>query len=194
MFRIAVCDDEKIFVERISEIVKAFFKEQKLECQVDEFYSGEEFVKLKEEVGKYDIVFLDMQMDKMNGIETAKYLRKYGEDTFLVFVTAYAEYAATGYQVQATWFVIKDYDKMEADLREALKNILRKIRKDHKVIAYKFSNVGDAEIRVSNLIYIEFSMFSIKENEKNMVFIKNSMTSKKKLILRICCESRKVIW
>lgn len=155
MFQIAVCDDEKIFVERISEIVKAFFKEQKLECQVDEFYSGEEFVKLKEEVGKYDIVFLDMQMDKMNGIETAKYLRKYGEDTFLVFVTAYAEYAATGYQVQATWFVIKDYDKMEADLREALKNILRKIRKDHKVIAYKFSNVGDAEIRVSNLIYIE---------------------------------------
>lgn len=77
MFRIAVCDDEKIFVERISEIVKAFFKEQKLECQVDEFYSGEEFVELKEEVGKYDIVFLDMQMDKMNGIETAKYLRKY---------------------------------------------------------------------------------------------------------------------
>ena len=114
MFQIAVCDDEKIFVERISEIVKAFFKEQKLECQVDEFYSGEEFVELKEEVGKYDIVFLDMQMDKMNGIETAKYLRKYGEDTFLVFVTAYAEYAATGYQVQATWFVIKDYDKMEA--------------------------------------------------------------------------------
>lgn len=111
MFQIAVCDDEKIFVERISEIVKAFFKEQKLECQVDEFYSGEEFVELKEEVGKYDIVFLDMQMDKMNGIETAKYLRKYGEDTFLVFVTAYAEYAATGYQVQATWFVIKDYDK-----------------------------------------------------------------------------------
>lgn len=155
MFRIAVCDDEKIFVDQISEIVKAFFKEHKLECQVDEFYSGEEFVELKEEVGKYDIVFLDMQMDKMNGIETAKYLRKYGEDTFLVFVTAYAEYAATGYQVQATWFVIKDYDKMEADLREALKNILRKIRKDHKVIAYKFSNVGDAEIRVSNLIYIE---------------------------------------
>lgn len=32
MFQIAVCDDEKIFVERISEIVKAFFKEQKLEC------------------------------------------------------------------------------------------------------------------------------------------------------------------
>ena len=155
MFQIAVCDDEKIFVDQISEIVKAFFKEHKLECQVDEFYSGEEFVELKEEVGKYDIVFLDMQMDKMNGIETAKYLRKYGEDTFLVFVTAYAEYAATGYQVQATWFVIKDYDKMEADLREALKNILRKIRKDHKVIAYKFSNVGDAEIRVSNMIYIE---------------------------------------
>ena len=83
MFRIAVCDDEKIFVDQISEIVKAFFKEHKLECQVDEFYSGEEFVELKEEVGKYDIVFLDMQMDKMNGIETAKYLRKYGEDTFL---------------------------------------------------------------------------------------------------------------
>lgn len=156
MVKIAICDDEKLFVGRISEIVRAFFAEQKLDYHVDEFYSGEEFVQLKEKVGDYDIVFLDMQMKELNGIETARYLRKYGEDTFLVFVTAHAEYAMTGYQVQASWYVIKDYNKMVVDLREALKNILRRIKKDHKVITYKFSKVGDVKIRVSNIVYIEY--------------------------------------
>ena len=156
MVKIAICDDEKLFVGRVSEIVKAFFAEQKVDYHVDEFYSGEEFVQLKEKVGDYDIVFLDMQMKELNGIETARYLRKYGEDTFLVFVTAHAEYAMTGYQVQASWYVIKDYNKMVVDLREALKNILRRIKKDHKVITYKFSKVGDVKIRVSNIVYIEY--------------------------------------
>ena len=156
MVKIAICDDEKLFVGRISEIVRAFFAEQKVDYHVDEFYSGEEFVQLKEKVGDYDIVFLDMQMKELNGIETARYLRKYGEDTFLVFVTAHAEYATTGYQVQASWYVIKDYNKMVVDLREALKNILRRIKNDHKVITYKFSKVGDVKIRVSNIVYIEY--------------------------------------
>lgn len=156
MVKIAICDDEKLFVGHISEIVRAFFAEQKVDYHVDEFYSGEEFVQLKEKVGDYDIVFLDMQMKELNGIETARYLRKYGEDTFLVFVTAHAEYAMTGYQVQASWYVIKDYNKMVVDLREALKNILRRIKKDHKVITYKFSKVGDVKIRVSNIVYIEY--------------------------------------
>lgn len=156
MVKIAICDDEKLFVGHISEIVRAFFAEQKVDYHLDEFYSGEEFVQLKEKVGDYDIVFLDMQMKELNGIETARYLRKYGEDTFLVFVTAHAEYATTGYQVQASWYVIKDYNKMVVDLREALKNILRRIKKDHKVITYKFSKVGDVKIRVSNIVYIEY--------------------------------------
>lgn len=156
MVKIAICDDEKLFVGRISEIVRAFFAEQKVDYHLDEFYSGEEFVQLKEKVGDYDIVFLDMQMKELNGIETARYLRKYGEDTFLVFVTAHAEYATTGYQVQASWYVIKDYNKMVVDLREALKNILRRIKKDHKVITYKFSKVGDVKICVSNIVYIEY--------------------------------------
>lgn len=156
MVKIAICDDEKLFVGRISEIVRAFFAEQKVDYHLDEFYSDEEFVQLKEKVGDYDIVFLDMQMKELNGIETARYLRKYGEDTFLVFVTAHAEYATTGYQVQASWYVIKDYNKMVVDLREALKNILRRIKKDHKVITYKFSKVGDVKIRVSNIVYIEY--------------------------------------
>ncbi len=156
MVKVAVCDDEKIFVEHISKIVKEFLKEQKLDFQVDEFCSGEEFVKLKEKVGNYDIVFLDMQMKKLDGIETARYLRKYREDTFVVFVTAHAEYAMTGYQVQACWYVTKDCEKMEADLREALRSILRKIQKDHTEISYKFSKVGEIPIRVSNIVYIEY--------------------------------------
>ena len=116
MIKIAVCDDEKIFVDRISEIVKKFFVAQNMDCQVDAFDSGKVFVQLEEKMGKYDIVFMDMQMDGMDGLQTAKCLRRYCGEAFLVFVTAFAKYAMDGYKVQANRYVIKDYEKLEAGI------------------------------------------------------------------------------
>ena len=176
MIKIAVCDDEKIFVDRISEIVKKFFVAKNMYCQVDAFESGKVFLQLEEKMGKYDIVFMDMQMDGMDGLQTAKCLRRYCGEAFLVFVTAFAKYAMDGYKVQANRYVIKDYEKMEADICEALTNAVQRINVDFKKVTYNFSKIGEREIYVKDITYVEYmnhrSIFHlISKGEKKEYYI-----------------------
>ena len=74
---IAVVDDEKVIREHISEMIE----NQKPDCHVACFSSGEEFLNAAK---AFDIVFLDIQMDGMNGIEAAKETREMNADTVLM--------------------------------------------------------------------------------------------------------------
>jgi DNA-binding LytR/AlgR family response regulator len=77
---IAIVDDEKIIREQI----KSLIEKQKSDCCPDSYGTGEELLK----AGKsFDVIFLDIQMDGMNGIDTAKALRERGEETVLIFIT-----------------------------------------------------------------------------------------------------------
>lgn len=69
MIRIAVCDDEKESVRQLKDMILSVGISDRVDC----YESGE---KLTEEEQSYDIIFLDIDMEGMNGIETAKLLRK----------------------------------------------------------------------------------------------------------------------
>ena len=80
MVRIAIVDDEKVIREQIKNLIE----KKQTGSAVDTYFSGEELLR----AGKgYDIVFLDIQMDGMNGIDTARALRQKMDDTVLIFVT-----------------------------------------------------------------------------------------------------------
>ena len=76
MFRIAICDDEEIFRKNIYEIIMKYMDENGCPCEVDEFASGKDFISLGINMAKYDIVFLDINMDEIDGLETAQEIRK----------------------------------------------------------------------------------------------------------------------
>ena len=104
--RIAVCDDESYFVK---ELVKNIYKYANLhnwEPVVDSYYSG---MSLSLSQKKYDIIILDFQMDDINGIDTAKLLRK-GKNRFscIIFLTNYPEIAIPAYEVDTYRFVVKN--------------------------------------------------------------------------------------
>ena len=75
MLKIAVCDDEEIFGKKIHSLISQYLDEKKLFFEIDTFHAGTEFVALGPEMSKYQIVFLDINMDDLDGIETAKQLR-----------------------------------------------------------------------------------------------------------------------
>lgn len=72
MFRIAICDDEKIFRDDLKEILIRYMTDRGIMLEIDTFSSGKEFVELGIEMVKYKIVFLDINMDELDGIMTAK--------------------------------------------------------------------------------------------------------------------------
>ena len=85
--RVAVIDDENIFRMQLKMMVEKLAKIKAVHILVDEFSGGQEFIDTLSEK-RYDIVFMDIYMPGMDGIETAKTLRRRTERTFLIFLTA----------------------------------------------------------------------------------------------------------
>ena len=85
MFRIAICDDERQFRKRIHDILIEYMNENDILYEIDEFESGKDFISLGINLAKYDIVFLDVNMDELDGMETAQKIRKVSNDVFIVF-------------------------------------------------------------------------------------------------------------
>ncbi len=97
---IAVVDDEKAIRQQIY----SFIKKKKPDFRVSVFASGEE---LLADGRRFDIIFLDIQMDGIGGIEAARTLRKQDEDVILIFITGMKEYVFEAFDVSAFHYLIK---------------------------------------------------------------------------------------
>ena len=138
MLYIAICDDENYFCAREQELISEYLSQRGHNVQFDLYASGEELLRQGLKVAQYDIIFLDVNMDKMDGIETAQRIRKISHKNFIVFVTAFVQYAVSGYEVDAIRFILKD-DQYELRLKECMDAILQRMkgRKDKHVFTFQ---------------------------------------------------------
>lgn len=150
MLQIAVCDDEKYFRDKIQELLIEYFTVHELEYSICLFLSGEDFLNQKENVVKYDIVFLDINMEKMDGIETARRIRAFHTETYLVFVTAFINYVLEGYKVNAVRYIMKD--RLEAEIPEGMDAILKRMRQQQ--VSFSFLE-GEKKLYTDNILYVE---------------------------------------
>ena len=79
MIHIAVCDDEEYFCKREREIISDYMKKRNVSCVIDFFLSGREFLE-NGNTDRYQIVFLDVSMEGLDGIETAKIMRDFNRE------------------------------------------------------------------------------------------------------------------
>lgn len=146
--RIAICDDEKIFIDDfINKIDKLY---SRLDVIVDVFMSGEELLKLYSK-GKYDIIFLDIEMPTMDGLTVAKKLRCISEEVYIVFLTGHVEYALKGYEVSALRYLQKPVNPN--DIREIVNYVVEK--QHSKKFLWIKNSEGEQRILLSDIIYIE---------------------------------------
>lgn len=108
MIRFAVCDDEPAVVEEISVCLSRYMDEKRIAryC-VSGFLSGGS---LLESGGDFDVIFLDIQMERPDGMETAKRLRQRKNHSLLIFVTVLKELVFDAFAVEAYDFLIKPLD------------------------------------------------------------------------------------
>ena len=87
--KVAVCDDEKDYRELILQYIKFYFTEHSVDLETFEFKSGEELLSSEH---TFDIVFLDIEMEALNGIQTTREINKKSRKTLIFIVTAYQKY------------------------------------------------------------------------------------------------------
>ena len=110
MIRIAICDDEKHMSAHIRAFVSDFFRKKNREIHLQTFLSGEELLSYD---GKIDILFLDIQMKDMDGMETARKLRADKFRGFLIFITVLKEMVFQSFEVQAYDYLVKPVEEKQ---------------------------------------------------------------------------------
>lgn len=146
--KVAVCDDEKIFHREISGLVRRYMRARNIEIYTDFYENGEELLCSQK---KYDIIFLDYQMEGINGIETAEKLRKTNLDSIIIFISAYPAVALDAYEVKTFRFLVKPID--ESKFFKALDDYIKSIDYDDLLLLH--THDGDYKIKLSEIIYLE---------------------------------------
>ena len=143
--QMAVVDDEKAIREQICTLIE----EQQPGSVIEAYATGEELLASGK---RFDIVFLDIQMDGMNGIEAARELRERQEDTVLIFITGVKEYVFDALDLYAFHYLLKPID--EGKFAEVLQRAAgeAKKKKEKKCLFIRTRNIT---LDQSDILYIE---------------------------------------
>lgn len=164
MLRIAICDDEKYDRDRIQALLLEYLETHNLNASIDLFSSGKEFLSERDNLVKYDIVFLDINMEEIDGIQTAQEMRSFQSDTCIVLVTAFINYVLEGYKVGAVRYIMKD--ALDVQIKECMDAIIQKMQ--FREITFPFLE-GDRTLYTDNILYVESRkhkcIFSCMERE-----------------------------
>ncbi len=161
MFRIAICDDEIFFAEDLKELISGYMTEKGLVFEIDIYGSGEALVELGIEVVKYTAVFLDINMEKVDGIKAAEKIREISREVFIVFVTAYVNYSLEGYRLDAVRYLLKNKVNFPGTVNECVDALMDKLNYSIAKRVFDFKE-GTKEVSLERLLYIESNLHKLE--------------------------------
>ncbi len=122
MISIAVCDDEMLDCCNMAKEIKEILEETGIPFIVRQFQSGRD---LLEAIENFDIIFLDIMMDGLNGMKTAQLLRDKSFEKIIIFISVSRGYVFEAYDVEAFQYLVKpvEHVKLERVLQKAIKKL-----------------------------------------------------------------------
>ena len=170
MIRIAVCDDQEIVCENVRKMI---LHEEEDRYEVDLFRSGKE---LLEAGRKYDILFLDIDMPGMDGIMTAKEIRKTDKQVEIIYITNYGGYAGYAFGVHAFGYLLKPVK--EKEIKRQLKEALEYMQKENqKPVVDLLTKEGRIRIPAEEIYYFEYTFRMLEVHTKEGVYYQQAKIS-----------------
>lgn len=148
MIRIAIVDDEKQIRKAIFLMIYNYFLDNALEYKVVPFSDGEELINSDL---KFDIIFLDIEMKNVNGIQAAQHIRKKDMNVPIVYITGYVDYWRRAYKVHAFDFISKP--ATQEQINSVLNDFLSTVYKKNKVKISLRTNEGMMLVNLDEIRY-----------------------------------------
>lgn len=150
--KIAICDDDREEIKRISSILKCYNKERKIQLEYNIFSGGVELSSVAQREN-YNIYILDIIMPVLNGIDLAREIREFDKVSPIIFLTSSPEFAVESYSVKSADYLVKPIDKER--LFCALDDILEQRETEQDKFIIVKSDDGLRKVFLSNLMYAE---------------------------------------
>ncbi len=146
---IGICDDEVIIRDELQRLCEKFIASNLTSIETIYFASGEEVLACKRSV---DILFLDIQMKGINGMQTAKKIREKDDSMIIIFLTGFRNYIQEGYRVRAFRYLLKPIT--EKEFMGTLMDAMNDLTRNYKVI---LGSSGETLfVKLKDILYVEY--------------------------------------
>lgn len=146
---IAICDDDKNFQDNLEKHLRTYFNERSTSLNILQFSSGEA---LLENDLLFDLVFLDVEMGKINGIDAGKELKKRNPHNIIFVITSYDGYLDDAFKINAFRFLSKPLNVVR--LYKSLDDAAELIKNDI-IVFYDMATQKNFRIYANDIIYLE---------------------------------------
>lgn len=166
MYYIGICDDEKAVCSELEDVITNFAKKSNLRVEVHVWYTGEKLCDYLQQGNKLDLIFLDIELSGISGIDVGKFLREKLVDlrTAIVYISRKSHYAIDLFRLQPIDFLIKPLETTK--IEEVLKIWNERYHDKNKVLEVK-TNKSYYSLPYSDIFYL------YSENKKITVVMSN---------------------
>ena len=150
--RIAICDDDISFTSKLEDIISRECAKNGKKTEIDVFFDGETLVKSIENGHRYSMIFLDIEMKRMNGIAAARRIRQLDRYTLIIYISSYDDYLKELFEVEPFRFIPKpiQLEQLQRYCAEAIK----KIEGMNNLFVYNY-NKEEYSVPIKEIVYFE---------------------------------------
>lgn len=163
--RIAICDDDVKCIEDVKRHLEQYFKEHGMDLDLVTYNDPERLMHSDLDL---DIVFLDIEMPEINGIELGRKLQSANKNLILIYITAYNHYLDDALDLGITRFFDKPINSER--FYRGLDKAIEKLDNTELKIHLKDSSNGIATVKIQDIILVEIESRKTKVVTKDKIF------------------------
>ena len=194
MLHIAICDDEKDFVDDLRELLNRDSRENGRDFKITPYYDGMELIEKYDPT--IDLIFLDIRMKMVNGLHAARHIRQRDENVGIIFLTTLTQYGLEGYKYQASGYIIKPmkYVRLKAEMD---KFIARRQKADSPFLVIA-NDSGKYRVDLKSIRYVETYNRNLMfhTEQENIICYKSIREIEKELKDQafVCCHTSFMVY
>ena len=163
--RLAICDDEPVYIEKIKAALKEC-DELPDDIELFEYSSGALLVETHEK-NPHDIIFLDIEMPEMTGLEAGQNIRETDKNVIIVFLTSYREYVFESFRIEPFDYILKPINKEK--MNDVMNRAILKLKEQNHVVQIEWKGKLDT-LKVCDIVYLSSELRYVRIHTTNKEF------------------------
>ena len=149
--KICICDEDSSFIDEIRSRLEPFSRAEG-GFQISSFRKTQELIEYYRDGGHFDILFTDIEMKEINGIEAAEIIRAWSPRTIVIFMSAHSDYIFDAFRLESLYFLAKPV--RDRDFSEVFCRALSKYRAVNASIILKWESTRN-KIQIDKISFVE---------------------------------------